>query len=658
MSKYQYPTCRKSDLVEDHFGHKLPCPYTWLRNTSDPEVLDFTKRENEFTNAWFNNNEVNQKIEELKKEKVPTLPTSISPWKDGYIATEEIEGNYSIIELDSSFNKTKTLFKRYDLPKRTPFFAESCPTDDNLLGIMAQIDAAPRPDYLAYDVNKGEILASLPLTFSGTWSKTKRYLYAACTEVSGNSSITSIKRYNADKNLVETIFTFPNYSIFGHVTAASDNETLVFAFSKDYSHDYYYSYNEVTGMISAINDTNALEMSYVDTINHKHYFITHENTIHGLLISVEEGKTINELTTVLPETDYFLSSGFTLKNHLYLLQTKDACSYLYDVTSQSFVDLPEEISNVDVAGKGKDFMILSVDSFTCYPQLYKFDEISLSSLTKGQEKNSNIVVDLKWAASSDSTPIPYYFVHLKDIKCDGTNPTMMYGYGGYNVSMPPQSVERVSQTNIRHWVENGGIYVHTLLRGGNEYGPKWHEGGMGMNKKNCYADFIAIAEQVISEKWTSPKHIVITGCSNGGLLMSTLVTMRPDLWGCVIDSVPHTDMIHFVEDDRGAMYITEYGDPRESKESFEYFLSYSPVHNVKKVDYPPTYIQTGECDNNVPPYHGKSFAATMQENNTSDNPILLRVLKLGSHDRGQGEVFWKTIAEMHVFIDKALKIKY
>ncbi len=658
MSKYQYPACRKSDLVEDHFGHKLPCPYTWLRNTNDPEVLDFTKRENEFTDAWFNNDEVNQKIEELKKEKVPTLPTSISPWKDGYIATEEIEGNYSIIELDSSFNKTKTLFKRYDLPKRTPFFAESCPTDDNLLGIMAQIDAAPRPDYLAYDVNKGEILASLPLTFSGTWSKTKRYLYAACTEVSGNSSITSIKRYNADKNLVETVFTFPNYSIFGHVTAASDNETLVFAFSKDYSHDYYYSYNEVTGKISAINDTDVLEMSYVDTIDHKHYFITHENTIHGLLISVEEGKTINELTTVLPETDYFLSSGFTLKNHLYLLQTKDACSYLYDVTSQSFVDLPEEISNVDVAGKGKDFMILSVDSFTCYPQLYKFDGISLSSLTKGQEKNSNIVVDLKWATSSDNTPIPYYFVHLKDIKCDGTNPTMMYGYGGYNVSMPPQSVERVSQTNIRHWVENGGIYVHTLLRGGNEYGPKWHEGGMGMNKKNCYADFIAIAEQVISEKWTSPKHIVITGCSNGGLLMSTLVTMRPDLWGCVIDSVPHTDMIHFVEDDRGAMYITEYGDPRESKESFEYFLSYSPVHNVKKVDYPPTYIQTGECDNNVPPYHGKSFAATMQENNTSDNPILLRVLKLGSHDRGQGEVFWKTIAEMHVFIDKALKINY
>lgn len=657
MTKYQYPTCRKSNLVENHFGYKLPCPYTWLRNTNDPEVLDFTKRENEFTDAWFNSDEVNQKIEELKKEKVPTLPISISAWKNGYIATEENEGNYSIIELDESFNKNKTLFKRYDLPKRTPFFAESCPTDNNLLGIMAQIDAAPRPDYLAYDVSKGEILASLPLTFSGTWSKRKRYLYAACTEVDGSKSITSIKRYNADQDCIETIFTFPNYSIFGHVIAASDNETIIFAFSKDYSHDYYYSYNEATGKISAINDSNALEISYVDTIDHKHYFITHENTIHGVLLCVEEGKTIDEATTVIPESEYFLENGFTLNNHLFLLQAKDACSYLYEVSKLSFINLPEQISNVEIAGKGKDFMIFSIDSFTSYPQLYKFDGTALSPLTKGQEKNSNIVVDLKWATSNDGTHVPYYFVHLRNASCNSSNPTMMYGYGGYNISMPPQSVERVSQTNIRSWVENGGIYVHTLLRGGNEYGPKWHESGMGMNKKNCYADFIAIAEQVIAEKWTSPKHIVITGCSNGGLLMSTLVTMRPDLWGCVIDSVPHTDMIHFVEDDRGAMYITEYGDPRESKESFEYFLSYSPVHNVKKVDYPPTYIQTGECDNNVPPYHGKSFAATMQEYNTSDNPILLRVLKLGSHDRGQGEVFWKTIAEMHIFIDKSLNLK-
>ena len=658
MTKYEYPVCRKSDLVEDHFGYKLPCPYTWLRNTNDPEVLDFTRRENEFTDAWFNKDEVNQKITDLKNERFDSLPNSISPWKDGYIATEEKEGNYFIVSLDASFNKTETLFKRYDLPKYTPFSASACPVDENLLGIMAQVDAAPRPDYLAYDVKTGKILATLPLTFSGTWSKTKRYLYAACTEVKENDSITSILRYNADTDSIETIFTYPKYSIFGNVTAASDNKTLIFTFCKDYSNDYYYSYNEETGAITPINADNALEISYLNTIADKHYFITHVNTVHGILLSVEDGKDFTSAKQVKEETDYFLESGFSYNDKLYVLETKDACSYLYCVDDDKFIDLPDPVANLSLSGEGKDFKIFSIDSFTNRPQLLKFDGNSLSPLTKGQEVNPDLVVDLKWATSNDGTDIPYYFVHLKDTKCDGTNPTMMYGYGGYNNAMPPQSVERVSQTNIRHWVENGGIYIHTLLRGGNEYGPKWHEGGMLMNKKNCYADFIAIAEKVIKENWTSPEHLVITGCSNGGLLMSTLVTMRPDLWGCVIDSVPHTDMIHFVEDDRGAMYITEYGDPRASKEWFEYFLSYSPVHNVKKTNYPPVYIQTGECDNNVPPYHGKSFAATMQENNTSDNPILLRVLKLGSHDRGQGEVFWKTIAEMHVFIDKALKIDF
>lgn len=132
--------------------------------------------------------------------------------------------------------------------------------------------------------------------------------------------------------------------------------------------------------------------------------------------------------------------------------------------------------------------------------------------------------------------------------------------------------------------------------------------------------------------------------------MSALVTMRPDLWGCVIDSVPHTDMIHFAEDDRGPMYITEYGNPRESREMFEYLLSYSPYHNVRNMPYPPTYIQTGEKDNNVPPYHGKKLAARMQEMTTGGAPVLLRVLADGSHDRGKGEDYWRTISEMQLFL--------
>jgi prolyl oligopeptidase len=233
----------------------------------------------------------------------------------------------------------------------------------------------------------------------------------------------------------------------------------------------------------------------------------------------------------------------------------------------------------------------------------------------------------------------------------------MFAYGGYNAGMPPVFRERVTRLMMSEWAMKGGVYVHCNLRGGNEYGPRWHEAGMLMNKRKVFEDFIGVAEQLIKDGWTKKGRIGIVGCSNGGLLMSALVTMRPDLWAVVIDSVPHTDMIHFADDDRGPMYITEYGDPGESREMFEYLLSYSPYHNVREEEYPPIYIQTGELDNNVPPYHGKKFAARMQQMNRSDAPVLLRVLAQGSHDRGQGEENYRTLAEMQVFLEHYLHME-
>jgi prolyl oligopeptidase len=233
----------------------------------------------------------------------------------------------------------------------------------------------------------------------------------------------------------------------------------------------------------------------------------------------------------------------------------------------------------------------------------------------------------------------------------------MYAYGGYNNAMPPSYHNFFVGLDIVDWVKEGNMYVNINIRGGNEYGEKWHTDGYKLKKKNCYYDFIGVSEGLIKDNYTKPENIAICGGSNGGLLMCALLTMRPDLWGCVIASVPHTDMISFAKDDRGPMYITEYGDP-EDKEQFDYFLTYSPFHNIKKVNYPPIYIQTGECDNNVPPYHGKKMAARLQQYNTSDNPILLRVLEKGSHDRGKGEVFIQTISEMQTFIELALNKKF
>lgn len=654
--KYDYPKCRKSDLVEERFGHKLEAPYTWLRNTKDPEVKDFTARENAFTDLYFDPKEIEEMIAKLKAEHNEELPSGIHPWHKGYIATESHEGNYSVIELDKDLNKVKTLFKRYDLPERTPFSATPSPLDDDLLAIMAQVDGAPRPDNIIYDYKNEKILKILPLTFSGVWSKRNAAFYSPTTLSEGNSCKTIIQKWEKETNEVSDVFTYEGNAIFGNTEVSEDGNSMIFSFSVNYSQDFFYVYNEDDGTAYPINPERAMMLNYVDSINGKHYFISFENDPHGEVIAIPFGKDISFAERVYLEEEAYIEGGTSLNDKIYLLSSKDGASRVYCLDDEKALELPEAVSSLMPCGKSRNGRIFEFDSFTSSPKLLEYDGVKFTTLYGKDEDTSDLIVEFLTAPSTgDKKQIPYYLVRSKDAQKDKSHKTLIYGYGGYNAGMPPWSTERISQTNIASWVRAGGIYVHCLLRGGNEYGSTWHEEGMGMKKKNCYYDFIGIAEKVIADGWTKPASIAISGCSNGGLLMSTLVTMRPDLWGCVIDSVPHTDMIHFADDDRGPMYITEYGDPNNSEEEYLYLLSYSPVHNVKEVAYPATYIQTGECDNNVPPYHGKSFAATMQEKNQSDNPILLRVLELGSHDRGQGDVFWQTIAEMHVFMEKNLK---
>ena len=653
--KYNYPEIRKSELVEERFGHKLPCPYTWLRNTDDPEVKDFTERENTFTDQYFDKEELQDMIRQVKNEYPEELPSSITPWKDSYIASLEHEGNHLIVELDHDLKQKKVLFKRYDLPERSVYSASACPKDDNILAIMTQVDGAPRPDNIIYDYEKKAILAIMPMTFSGTWSKHQKAFYSPKTQTDGERSITTIQRWNSETGQIEDILVSDDSTIFGSTAISEDGKILMISFSKDYSNDVFYAYEEESGKISCLNENETAEMHYVDSKDGYHYFIRIDKNPHGTLIGIPFGKELKDAETIYEEKEGYMDFGWNINGSLYLHITSLAASSLMKLDDGSFIDLPDKIGSLAHCGEGKNSKFFLFDSFTAPLSLCSFDSKEFISYSS-EKADSDLQVELNFAPSyEDKEMIPYYLVHCKDAEKDGNHKALMYGYGGYNLSMPPWSVERISQINIRKWVKEGGIYVHCLLRGGNEYGPMWHENGMKMKKKNCFYDFIGIAEKVMADKWTVPSKTVISGCSNGGLLMSALVTMRPDLWGCVIDSVPHTDMIHFADDDRGPMYVTEYGDPNNSKGEFEYLLSYSPVHNVKDIEYPAVYVQTGECDNNVPPYHGKSFAVMMQEHNKSDNPILLRVLKLGAHDRGQGDDFWKTISEMRLFIKKNLK---
>lgn len=222
-----------------------------------------------------------------------------------------------------------------------------------------------------------------------------------------------------------------------------------------------------------------------------------------------------------------------------------------------------------------------------------------------------------------------YLVHRKDLKLDGNNPCLLYGYGGFNIAVTPSfSASRIL------WLELGGVYAVANLRGGSEYGDKWHRDGMLEKKQNVFDDFISAAEWLIANKYTRRERLAIEGRSNGGLLVSACMTQRPDLYGAVLCIVPVTDMLRFHKFTVGRYWIPEYGDP-ENADHFEFMYRYSPLHNVKPAHYPATMVVTAHGDDRVVPGHAFKFTATLQEAQEGSAPILLRVDTKSGHGHGK-----------------------
>jgi prolyl oligopeptidase len=236
----------------------------------------------------------------------------------------------------------------------------------------------------------------------------------------------------------------------------------------------------------------------------------------------------------------------------------------------------------------------------------------------------------EWFTSKDGTKIPMFIVHKKGIKLDGNNPLLLYGYGGFNISLTPA----FSVSNM-YFMEQGGIYVQVSLRGGGEYGEDWHKAGMLDKKQNVFDDFIGAAEYLIKEKYTNSSKLAISGRSNGGLLVGACMTQRPDLFKVALPGVGVLDMLRYHKFTIGWGWAVEYGSS-DKKEQFDYLIKYSPLHNVKEnVNYPATLITTADHDDRVVPAHSFKFAATLQAKHKGENPILIRIDAKAGHGAGK-----------------------
>jgi prolyl oligopeptidase len=343
---------------------------------------------------------------------------------------------------------------------------------------------------------------------------------------------------------------------------------------------------------------------------------------------------------LIPEKEEVLQGTTIVGGHIYTQYLKDASSvaYFYDLEG-NFVrelDIPTVGSIGGFNGKqDEDIAFYSFTSFIFPSNIYKYDvKTGKSTLYKSSEVDFNpdlFEVNQVFYESKDGTKIPMFMVHKKGIEKDGSNPVLLYGYGGFNVSLTPYfSITRAS------FFEQGGIYCLANLRGGGEYGEEWHKSGIKMKKQNVFDDFIYAAKWLIDNNYTSSDKLAIMGGSNGGLLVGACMTQEPDLFAVAIPQVGVMDMLRYQNFTIGYAWADDYGTSADSEEMFQYLYGYSPLHNIREgVNYPATMATTADHDDRVVPAHTFKFMATLQEKDGGKNPVLIRIETKAGHGAGK-----------------------
>ena len=426
----------------------------------------------------------------------------------------------------------------------------------------------------------------------------------------------------------------------GYVT--EDNRFLVItAANSTYGNELY---------IQDLTKQNAPIITIVDNFNSDNTVI--ENDGEKLFIDTDLNAPNKRIVTVdvnnpkpenwkdfIPETENVLSTttggGYFFANYM-----KDAISVIkqYDYSGKFIREI--KLPGVGTAGgfgskKAEKTLYYSFTNYTTPGSIFAYEPISGKSEVyqkpKVDFKSEDYVSTQVFYTSKDGTKIPMIITHKKGVKLNGKNPTILYGYGGFNISLTPA----FSISNAI-WMENGGVYAVANLRGGGEYGKKWHDAGIKLQKQNVFDDFIAAAEYLIAQKYTSSDFLAIRGGSNGGLLVGATMTQRPDLMKVALPAVGVMDMLRYHTFTSGAGWAFDYGTSQDSKEMFEYLKGYSPVNNVKKgTHYPATMVTTGDHDDRVVPAHSFKFAAELQDKQTGNNPVLIRIDVNAGHGDGK-----------------------
>lgn len=676
-----YPITEKDQTVDNYFGVEVPDPYRWLENDTSQATAEWVKAQNQVTNSY---------LEELpfKKELLKRL-TKLSNYEK--IGTPFKKNGKFYFFKNNGLQNQSVLYQLETLDAEPKVILDPNELSEDGTVALSGISFSKDGKYMAYTISRSgsdwrEIYVldlktnkTLPdhvkwAKFSGaTWHKDGFY-YSA---------------YDAPQKGKEYSHVNENHKIYYHKLGTPQTEDrLIFenkkqpkrfysvSIDEEEKHLFLYESGEGRGNALFVQDLNkgknsfstiATDFNYtyypIETVGDQILFLTNYGAPnYRIMVAPTSAPQLENWQDLIGEKEYVLDNASVINNHLVLTYMKDASHHvsIHNLKGELINELHlPGIGTVGFSGNKEDEdCFFSYTSYTTPTSTYKLDlknnSYELYQAPKLDFNSEDFITEQLFFQSKDGTKVPMFITYKKGLKREGNNPVYLYGYGGFNISLNPGfSALRIP------FLENGGIYVEVNLRGGGEYGEDWHIAGTQMQKQNVFDDFIAAAEFLIEEKYTSPQKIAIVGGSNGGLLVGACMTQRPELFGVAIPRVGVMDMLRYHKFTIGWNWASDYGTSEDSLEMFTYLYNYSPLHNLKKgTKYPATLVTTADHDDRVVPAHSFKFAAALQECNDGTNPTLIRIDSKAGH--GAGKPMKKVLeeqADIYGFIMHNLQMK-
>lgn len=682
MKQIKYPDTKKGNVVDDYFGTKISDPYQWLENDTAADVNAWVDEQNKLTQDYLAQIPFRDKIKSRLTE-IWNYPKYSSPFK---------EGDYYYFFKNDGLQNQSVLYRQKGTSTEPEIFIDPNTLSADGTASLASLTFSKDHQFCAVGIAQSgsdwnEIFVMNVATkqktsdvikwvkFSGaTWYKNGFY-YSRYDEPTKGKEYSNANEYmkiyyhelgksQQDDKLIYEDKANPLRYFNAGVT--EDERYLIVNVSEGTSGSEILVRDLTQSSGKFITVFKGFENNYnvIDNVGDRILALTDFGAPRYRLVSVDplnpESKNWKD---IIPQGTDLLEGVSTCGGKLFATYLKDASTrlYSYDMNGQNKkeITLPGIGTASGISGKKEDKeAFYTFTSFTNPGEIYRYNltngKSELFRKTEVKFNANDFETKQVFYPSKDGTKIPMFIMHKKGLKLDGNNPTLLYAYGGFNISLTPSfSVSRIM------FLENGGVYAIANLRGGGEYGEDWHKAGMLDKKQNVFDDFIAAAAFLIKEKYTSSAKLAINGGSNGGLLVGACMTQRPELFKVALPAVGVLDMLKYHKFTIGWGWAVEYGSS-DKKEQFDYLIKYSPLHNVKKdVNYPATMIMTADHDDRVVPAHSFKFAAELQSKQLpTGNPILIRIDKKAGH--GAGKPTTKLIedaTDMYSFIFWNLGIK-